>query len=121
MTRLARAVVPLLAIMLAVGSVPPFAGTETPEDTTRSPERVPTGAVPEKQGPEGMDGRLMGIAKAAQDGEAHAELLARERGLVVREGLIQVVIEISDGDVEQLISALGGRTEARYEGLVQAL
>lgn len=121
MSRLSRAFAVLLATMLALGRMPPFAGTEGPEDTTRIAERVPVGVIPPKEGPEGMDGRLMGVAAAAREGEAQGEFLAKERGLVVREGLVQVVVEVSDGTPEDLITAFGGRVEGRYQGMLQAL
>lgn len=121
---LIRALAFLLAVSLVAIEAPPPAGTRTFEESVRTAERVPPGAVPPKQGPEGLDGRLMGVAAAVREsGPEAAEFLAKERGLVLREGLLQVVVEVSEGSqgtVEERIAHLGGRLESGYGVLLQA-
>src|SRR2546427_13030112 len=72
----------------------PYPVTAATQDVTRTIERESFGAVPEKRGAEGLDGRLMQVAVAALDGKSdQGPALARQDGLGMRDGAVQVVIE----------------------------
>ncbi len=115
----------LLAAVLVVGTLPLPADTDTGEDPVRIAERVPVGAVPKKEGPDRLDGRLMGVAAAARDGgPEEAEFVAKRGGLVLEGKLLQVVVEVTDGAqdaVAERVRQWGGRPQSSYGSLLQAL
>ncbi|HZU04988.1 MAG TPA: S8 family serine peptidase [Chloroflexota bacterium] len=100
------------------GQVPPFptAGPSRP-----AAERAGLEQPPEKH-PK-LHSQLLALARAVQQrGAAAAAAEAQARGLRVRDSQVQVVIESQDRQgASAAVAAAGGRVEAAYAHLVQAL